>query len=196
MAVEEKEDYPEHEKLKKISGKSHQIGEFIDWLHETHHIVFCRKNVNPGSDQDWTASKSSTFEILASYFNIDARKLEEEKQEMLKHMRKMLSPGHKVGTRVGAVSHSEDDKVFMFGYGEYVGDKVPGEDGLPETPGGFMGEVNPCIKLDSGQYVWGCECWWGTEKSVKTKFGDREVVIVDIDERRAEVYAKQREESD
>lgn len=188
MVVDEKRDYPEHEKLEKVTDKSHVIGEFIDWLQEKKGVVFC--TTNPADKtQDFGPLRVSVLDLLAEFFEIDQKKLEDEKRQMLKHMREMMAPSHEPGTRVGAVSHSKDDKVFMFGYGEYLGDKTPGKDGLPETPGGFMGETNPCIKLDNGQYVWGCECWWGTEASVKTKFGDREVVFVDIDERRAEVLA-------
>jgi hypothetical protein len=87
--------------------------------------------------------------------------------------------------RVIAISHSEGNKVFIFGYGYYVGDEVP------TTAGGFMGEMvkesgitNPKIELDNGKVVWGCECWWGDVESAKKMMDDREVVEIDIDEER------------
>lgn len=94
-----------------------------------------------------------------------------------------------VGIRVGAVSHAEDGTLYLFGYGTYKGRKVPTEE---NSPGGFMGESimdagrkNPCIELDSGSIVWGCECWWGSEEKIKEwEENADEVKRVDIDEQR------------
>ena len=86
-----------------------------------------------------------------------------------------------IGTRVGAISHSEGDTVYLFGYGVYEGDHVP-----PKEVGGFnMGRPNPRIKLDSGKTVYGCECWWGPEDQIKSKIEGQKIVDVDIDEARA-----------
>ena len=27
--------------------------------------------------------------------------------------------------------------------------------------------MNPRLKLDNGEVVWGCECWWGSEAKIK-----------------------------
>lgn len=97
-----------------------------------------------------------------------------------------------VGARVGAVSHTEGTKLYIYGYGVYEGNKAPGK-GIS-----FMGidvseiknYTNPCIKLDNGKIVWGCECWWGTEEKIKkmaTAFD--EVITVDIEEERAKAKA-------
>ena len=75
----------------------------------------------------------------------------------------------KANERVMAVSHAEDDILYVFGEGEYLGDKCPADYPKEDQPGGWMGEAivdlpnhtNPCIKLDNGDIVWGCECWWG-----------------------------------
>ena len=68
-----------------------------------------------------------------------------------------------VGDRVGAISHSENDDVYFYGYGTYQGDSVP-----PKNVGGFnIGHPNPEIKLDNGNTVYGCECWWGAEEEIK-----------------------------
>lgn len=37
-----------------------------------------------------------------------------------------------------------------------------------------MGRPNPCIKLDSGKYVWGFECWWGPKDKVLGKLEQEE----------------------
>lgn len=75
---------------------------------------------------------------------------------------------HKKGDRVIAISHSEDDKLFIFGAGVYVGDEIPPELGIP----------NPKIELDNGQVVFGYECWWGSEKEIKKKYADFEFVEI------------------
>lgn len=92
-----------------------------------------------------------------------------------------------VGTRAIAISHSKDKTIYIFGYGTYEGDKVPGQD-EKTTPAGTMGEIiteakvaNPLIKLDNGKVVWGCECWWGELEGFAEKYKDYTIVEVDID---------------
>lgn len=88
-----------------------------------------------------------------------------------------------VGSRVGAISHSENNTLYVFGFGVYDGDFVP------DTAAGTMGKTlqqvgakNPKITLDNGKVVWGCECWWGPEDEVKQRLERFTVVETDIDE--------------
>ena len=46
---------------------------------------------------------------------------------------------------------------------------------------------NPCIELDSGEIVWGCECWWGPEEDFKKSIGDKPVEVVSLQDFRREV---------
>lgn len=84
--------------------------------------------------------------------------------------------------RVGAIYKSDQDKVWLFGYGVYEGNEIPPPD--PEGKRGMMQIIheakmpNPKILLDSGQFVWGCECWWAPELEVRKRIGDREVIMV------------------
>lgn len=100
-----------------------------------------------------------------------------------------------VGDRVGALMSAGEGVVKVFGFGVRVEDKVP-----PANAGGFgavlhqAGATNPCLKLDSGKEVFGCECWWGPEDAIKRKFEDCTFEEVDIDEARAE--AAKRSESE
>lgn len=68
---------------------------------------------------------------------------------------------NKVGDRVGAICGEKGGVMEFFGYGVYEGDfdfPIFGdEDMFP----------NPCIKLDEGGYVYGCQCWWGSESKIK-----------------------------
>lgn len=80
----------------------------------------------------------------------------------------------KIGDRVGAISHADKDRVFLFGYGVYAGDEAGGPmDQLMEEPW-----ANPKIQLDDGSVVWGCECWWGPEARIREKIGSREVIMM------------------
>ena len=96
----------------------------------------------------------------------------------------------RVGDRVGAVSHANELEAFVYGFGVYAGDEIP------LTAAGWMGEAlrqagvpNPKLILDNGDVVWGCECWWGSEESVRRRLGDRTIVTVSIDEAREKVRA-------
>jgi hypothetical protein len=92
------------------------------------------------------------------------------------------------GARVGAISHADDNTVYLFGFGTYEGEFVPQD--LTTELGKLLQDAdvpNPRIKLDSGQTVWGCECWWGSEEKITNIIGTREIVHVDIDDVRASV---------
>lgn len=74
------------------------------------------------------------------------------------------------GTRVGAILSATTDEILLLGFGVYEGDlKCP------------LGFANPSIRLDSGQQVWGYQCWWGPEEDIKGRISGRKVVPVDLD---------------
>jgi hypothetical protein len=80
-----------------------------------------------------------------------------------------------IGDRVGAIERATSDTVWFYGYGTYQGATIP-----PDSVGGMnFGIPNPTIKLDTGNTVYGCECWWGSESKVKEMIGDRIVLLVD-----------------
>jgi len=90
------------------------------------------------------------------------------------------------GDRVLAVSHTKDGNVYVFGEGVYVGNEVPG----PEAAG-LIAEMcrgaeraNPKIKLDCGDVVWGCECWWGELEAAVKRFEGMEIVTIDLEKSR------------
>jgi hypothetical protein len=85
----------------------------------------------------------------------------------------------KPGDRVGAILSATDTEVQFIGYGVYEGDYEV------EAGVGGMGELlreaqipNPRIKLDSGETVYGCECWWGSEERVKKQLEGKKVIMV------------------
>jgi hypothetical protein len=69
--------------------------------------------------------------------------------------------------RVIAIQSSKDGNVKSFGEGELLGKMVPDKE-----PFKTVGLTNPCIKLDSGKYVWGFESWWGAKEEVQKQMLD------------------------
>ena len=87
-------NYPEHEKLKKVSDQSQTIGEFIDWLQNEAHYVIGQYKTSKGDREIlypvhalYVRSGLCTDKLLAQYFDIDLQKIEEEKRHMLKEIR-------------------------------------------------------------------------------------------------------------
>lgn len=99
-----------------------------------------------------------------------------------------------IGDKVIAIFEADKEEVKSFGTGVLCEREVPPENvlmfGLP------VKHPNPKIKLDSGKVVFGCECWWGSEKVVLEKIGSRKIVLVDIDEIRAASNQKKGEENE
>jgi hypothetical protein len=92
-----------------------------------------------------------------------------------------------IGDRVGALLKGEGDTVWLLGYGVYQGYQTPDPSLGVKFFGLDLDHPNPCIKLDSGQLVFGCECWWGDEAGVKqTVARYAKVIDVDIEEARRE----------
>ena len=98
----------------------------------------------------------------------------------------------RVGDRVGAILSATNREVKLLGYGIFKGNLEPPDD--TRTPFGTAGEINkmarenggdpwtnPCIELDDGRIVWGCQCWWGDEDEVRHSIKDRTVVVVDLE---------------
>lgn len=86
------------------------------------------------------------------------------------------------GDRVGAIlsADPQTSTVNFLGYGTYEGNFVP-----PFGPLNTLHILNPRIKLDSGETVWGCECWWGSEARIKATLAKaKHVVAVSITEQR------------
>lgn len=69
------------------------------------------------------------------------------------------SNGHKVGERVGAILKETDTHLYLIGYGVLEDNNI----------------FHPRIKIDGGRYVCGCQCWWGSEDSIR-KRGEQRIV--------------------
>lgn len=89
-------EYPEHEKLKALDGANQTVGSFIEWLHENGYSI-CRYEVNDreydddgdiimyGTEGYWPTTKP-TEQLIADHFGIDRKKLDAEKDAMIRDM--------------------------------------------------------------------------------------------------------------
>jgi hypothetical protein len=83
-------EYPEHEKLDIIKDKSQVIGEFLEWLeNEKEHYICYYEDNDPDEHDGYYPINEDNDDLLAEFFNIDRKKLEEEKDKMLEEMRKL-----------------------------------------------------------------------------------------------------------
>ena len=91
-----------------------------------------------------------------------------------------------IGDRVGAILSADSENVNLFGYGIRLEDEIPvGAGGMGSMLAG-AGMKNPTILLDSGEKVFGCECWWASEEEVKSMIADRTVTIISPEKARKE----------
>lgn len=85
MATEEGKkiivEYPEHEKMKVVQDDSQVIGDFIEWLYSRDFSI-CELDGN-----SFYRTHYSIERLLASYFNIDLKKIEQEKLTMLNSLK-------------------------------------------------------------------------------------------------------------
>jgi len=96
-----------------------------------------------------------------------------------------------IGDRVGAFLGSTEEGVQFLGYGVYEGDFVPvGAVGFLSEMLLELNDISPRIRLDSGKIVYGCECFWGSAKSVDERLKGHNIVMVDIEAVREELRAE------
>jgi hypothetical protein len=85
-----------------------------------------------------------------------------------------------INQRVGAVCCTDKNVIEFFGYGILEGSFVPETDDI-KIFGISLKDINltnPRIRLDNGEIVWGCECWWDAEANVKKMMEGKEVKII------------------
>jgi hypothetical protein len=78
-------EYPEHDKLHAVKDQSQAIGSFLDWLQNERKP---RTVLAIHEWDEWVPTNERIEALLAEYFEIDLKKLEEEKRAMLDELRK------------------------------------------------------------------------------------------------------------
>lgn len=80
------------------------------------------------------------------------------------------------GARVLAVVSIVNNVALVLGEGTYVGDEVPDATLYPHLRMFSDNKIaNPRINLDSGDTVWGCECWWGDVTQMQKRLESCEI---------------------
>lgn len=92
----------------------------------------------------------------------------------------------RIGDRVGTFLSIQNGVGQFLGFGTYIGDEVPPNEGPHSLTSllSEMGQKNPKIILDDGEVVWGCECWWSGEEEAQILLSQNERVNVSIKEAR------------
>lgn len=84
-----------------------------------------------------------------------------------------------IGVRVGAIYSASPSIVCFLGFGVYQGDFVPPR-GPNSEPLSFLQIPVPKILLDSGEVVYGHQCYFASEYDVKQYLQGKHVVDVDL----------------
>lgn len=85
--------YPEHEKLRAVKAQSQTIGDFLSWLEERDMAVCERvpEDIDEdgfSSDEEFVPTQKGIERLLAEYFEIDLRKISDEKDAMIAELHK------------------------------------------------------------------------------------------------------------
>ena len=80
----------ELDKMVAAHGDAFVIGEFIDWLAESGYAICTLQKTGYGDGSDfykaWLPKRNSHEEMLADYFEIDLKKIEEERRAILENL--------------------------------------------------------------------------------------------------------------
>lgn len=133
---------------------------------------------------------------------VDNRNLKDKWDEaiaaMENHMKnREAAQAEMMGKEMFAMSHADDEAVYLFGFGTYEGEEIPPADSVGNAK--LMhdqGQPNPKIKLEDGTIVWGCECWWGPKDRFDEQRGDRPIVKADLNEWRQQAAHHQQSQED
>lgn len=79
--------YPEHEKMKRIKPEADVVARFLEWLDERGYII-CQRGPGSGrhGEELWPMNKQIEW-FLAEHFEIDLKKIQDEKDAMLDNIR-------------------------------------------------------------------------------------------------------------
>lgn len=79
---------PEHDKLRKVATESQSCGAFLDWLTGERGLILCEMCEMESENDRFYPAQVRIQSLLAEYFEIDERKLEDEKLAMLEAIRR------------------------------------------------------------------------------------------------------------
>ena len=74
---------PELDKMVKIQEKSQTIGEFLSFMESEKHYMLCKRS---GEFNEFSPVRRLKEDLIAEFFNIDLKKVEQEKRSLLKEV--------------------------------------------------------------------------------------------------------------
>lgn len=74
--------YPEHVKLRAVSNESQKIGNFLNWLLNEKNLTLCVAEPQR-REVEYVPTTEGIDSLLGEYFDIDPKKLSEEKDAMV-----------------------------------------------------------------------------------------------------------------
>lgn len=75
---------PELDKMIAVKPKSQAIGEFLEWMQYDRHYTICKHSENAALGYE--PIRTSVEHLLAEFFEIDLKKAEHEKREILQQL--------------------------------------------------------------------------------------------------------------
>ena len=82
--------------------------------------------------------------------------------EFTKSILKTATERGGVGSRIFAISYADAAEVRLYGFGVRLPDALP-LDAAGELAERSRDKLNPCLELDNGDVLYGCECHWELE---------------------------------
>lgn len=79
--------YPQHNRLKALAGETQKVGEFLAWLEEQD-IVLCKADGEHAYGPQYSRIPDNIEQLLGRYFDVDPKKLSDEKDLMVWEMRR------------------------------------------------------------------------------------------------------------
>lgn len=142
--------------------------------------------------QDWmnlpTEEEDEDFAAELAALRANREQKEQEAAKQADKAVQKIREGHTAepGTRVLCVLSMTLNEAYVLGEGVYQGEEVPppGIGANMDLDLHRMGQANPKILLDSGEVVWGCECWWAPIEEMKERIGNRKCIPTTIQELR------------
>ena len=137
-----------------------------------------------------TARKSRVFGDMMKIMSevLGHHTLHEEAKHQLGLLTNIPKGGLLAFKRVGVIYHSTRTQTDFIGYGDFVG--------VEDYPESKEPMKTAKIHMDSGEYIWGIECWWDSAEKVERFLKGKTIVQVTVAEVRGkfvEMFKKSQE---
>lgn len=102
--------HSEHEKLRGVADRTQAVGEFLDWVAETHH---CELGRPEGHRAEFRPIGIGVQQLLAQWTGVDLDRLEQEKRAMLDDLRRRQDSGMRYRCSATTARHYQCSKAAL-----------------------------------------------------------------------------------